>query len=202
MKTKKVALYVRVSTTSQTTDNQTIELRDYCKRQGWEIVKEYEDHAVSGAKHDRPALDAMLADAKRGRFDIVAVIRIDRLARSVTHLLEILTLLRASGVDFCSATQNIDTGTAHGKMVFTMIGAIAEFERELIRERIKSGLNRTRSEGTKLGRPRLGFDVTKAIELRDSGLGYKQIARQLNIPRTTLFRGLRGIPKSPAAVPA
>ena len=202
MKTKKVALYVRVSTASQTTDNQTLELKQYCERQGWMIVKTYSDTGISGASRERPALDEMLADATANKWECLVCWKIDRLARSTSHLLDILKQLKTAGVGFCSMTEAIDTTSPQGRMLLTFLGAIAEFERELIRERIKSGLNRTRAEGTKLGRPRLGFDVTKAIELRDSGLGYKQIARELNIPRTTLFRSLSAIPKTPVAVSA
>lgn len=140
----------------------------------------------------------MLADASANRFDVLVVWKADRLARSVQHLLEILTDLRAAEVGFCSTTESIDTTSPQGRMLLTFLGAIAEFERELIRERIKAGLNRTRSEGTKLGRPRIGFDVAKAVEMRSAGLGYKQIARELGVPRTTVFRTLRGIPKTPA----
>ena len=196
MKTKRVALYVRVSTSGQTTDNQTLELKRYCERLDWKIVQTYADNGISGASRERPALDQMLADAAAKKFDVLLIVRIDRLARSTSHLLDILMQLKTAGVGFCSMTESIDTASPQGRMLLTFLGAIAEFERELIRERIKSGLNRTRSEGTKLGRPRIGFDVAKAVELRDSGLGYKQIARQLGIPRTTLFRSLKGIPKT------
>lgn len=196
MKAKRVACYVRVSTNGQTTDNQTLELRRYCERQGWVISKIYEDKGISGATRERLALDQMLADAAAKKWDCLLVWKIDRLARSTSHLLEILTQLKTAEVGFCSMTEAIDTTSAQGRMLLTFLGAIAEFERELIRERIKAGLNRTRSEGTKLGRPRIGFDVAKAVELRDAGLGYKQIARQLNIPRTTLYRSLKAIPKS------
>ena len=198
MKTKRVALYVRVSTNGQTTENQSIELRRYCERLDWKIVQTYEDKGISGATRERPALDQMLADAAAKKFDVLLVWKIDRLARSTSHLLEILMQLKTAEVGFCSMTEAIDTTSAQGRMLLTFLGAIAEFERELIRERIKAGLNRTRSQGTKLGRPRIGFDVTKAIKLRDSGLGYKQIARELGVPRTTVFRTLRGIPKTPA----
>ena len=104
-KIKKAACYVRVSTNGQTTENQALELKRYCDRQGWTVTQTYEDHAVSGSQHDRPALTELLADAQRGRFDVVVVWKIDRLARSTAHLLEILNLLKASKVDFCSSTQ-------------------------------------------------------------------------------------------------
>ena len=197
--TKKAACYVRVSTNGQTTENQVIELRRHCERLGWRVTKVYEDKGISGATRERPSLDQMLADATAKKFDVLLVWKIDRLARSTSHLLDILKQLKTAGVGFCSMTEAIDTTSPQGRMLMTFLSAIAEFERELIRERIKAGLNRTRDEGTKLGRPRIGFDVTKAIALRDAGLGYKQIAKQLGIPRTTLFRGLRAIPKTPVS---
>jgi DNA invertase Pin-like site-specific DNA recombinase len=195
-KTRKAALYLRVSTAGQTTANQALELRRYCERQGWTITKVYEDAGVSGATRGRLALDQMLSDAAENRFDLVIVWKTDRLARSTTHLLEILTTLRSAGVGFCSATEAIDTTSPQGRMLVTFLGAIAEFERELISQRVRAGLARTRSQGTKLGRPRTGFDVAKALRLRGTGLGYKQVARELGVPRTTLFRVLKAIPKT------
>ncbi|MBM4142860.1 MAG: hypothetical protein FJ225_04590 [Lentisphaerae bacterium] len=149
----------------------------YCRRQGWQVVEVYDDTGVSGAKADRPGLNRLLADAARHRFDVV--------------VLSVLQRLQAAGVGFVSTTQQIDTTSAYGRMVLTFLGAIAEFERELIVERVKAGQARARAEGVKIGRPRVAFDVGKAIELRENGLGYKQIARTLGVPRTTLFRTLR-----------
>ena len=199
MTKKRVACYVRVSTAGQTTSNQSLELKQYCERQGWVIAKIYEDHAISGSQHDRPALDELLADAKKGKFDIVAVIKIDRLARSVAHLLEILNLLRASGVDFCSATQNIDTATPHGKMVFVMIGAISEFEKSLIQERVTAGIARAQQEGVQFGRPRVGFDINKALELRKEGLSWGMLAKRTGVSSATLRRAIYPLLKTPMA---
>jgi DNA invertase Pin-like site-specific DNA recombinase len=197
MTKKRAALYLRISTNSQNTDNQLLELRRYCDRMDWRIVQTYADKGISGATRERPALDDMLVDAAAKKFDVLLVWKIDRLARSTSHLLEILTHLRTAEVGFCSMTESIDTVSPQGRMLLTFLSAIAEFERELIRERIKAGLNRTRSEGTKLGRPRIGFDIAKALRLRQTGSGYKQIARELGVPRTTLYRGMQAIPKSP-----
>jgi DNA invertase Pin-like site-specific DNA recombinase len=196
---KKVALYLRVSTNQQTCENQRLELEKYCERQGWNIVKVYEDSGFSGSKSDRPALNEMMGDAAKGRFQVVVVWKIDRLARSTADLLNILLTLKNSGVDFCSTTQAIDTTTSYGRMVMTFLGAIAGFERETIVERVRSGLERARANGVKLGRPRVGFDVGKALQMRDEGLGYKQIAKALGIPRTTIYRTLGAIPKTSAA---
>jgi len=197
---KKVALYCRVSTLkSQTTENQVLELKKYCEGQGWTIHKIYEDKGISGAQHDRPALDEMLRDAENHRFNLLVVWKIDRIARSVVHLLEVLTTLRRLGIGFVSTTQAINTESAQGRMLLTFLGGISEFERELCSERIKCSMARCRAEGIKLGRPRIGFDLKKAIELRQDGLGYKQIAKQMNIARTTLYRSLRAIPKTQTA---
>jgi len=197
MNAKRVAVYLRVSTAGQTTENQALELRRYCDRQGWKTTRVYEDKGISGAMRERPALDQMLADASERKFDAVVVWKIDRLARSTSHLVDILMRLRTAEIGFCSATEAIDTTSPQGRMLLTFLGAIAEFERELISERVRAGLDRTRSNGIKLGRPRVGFDLAEALRLRGLGFGYKQVARQLNVPRTTLFRGLRAIPKAP-----
>lgn len=196
---KKVALYIRVSTSQQTVENQRLELDKYCERQGWQIAKVYEDSGFSGSKSDRPALNEMLRDSGKGRFQVVVCWKIDRLARSTADLLNILLTLKNHGVDFCSTTQAIDTTTSYGRMVMTFLGAIAEFERETIVERVRSGLDRAKANGVKLGRPRVGFDVGKALQMREEGLGYKQIAKALGIPRTTIYRTLGAIPKSPKA---
>lgn len=200
----RAALYVRVSTGNgrQTTANQEREIQAYCRRQNWQVVEVYNDTGISGAKADRPGLNTLLADAARHRFDVVVCWKIDRMARSVVHLLSVLQRLQASGVGFVSTTQQIDTTSAYGRMVLTFLGAIAEFERELIVERVKAGQARARAEGVKIGRPRVAFDVSKAVELRESGLGYKQIAKALGVPRTTLFRTLRSIPKTRVAATA
>lgn len=197
MKIKRCGIYKRCSTSGQSTDLQSVELNRFCERQGWTITKEYEDHAVSGAQHDRPALDALLADAKQDKFDVVVVWKIDRLARSTSHLLEILNLLRASKVDFCSSTQGIDTTTAHGRMVFTFLGAIAEFERELITERVTAGIARAKQEGVVFGRPRVGFDINRALELRREGLSWGTLAKRTGVSSATLRRSIYPLLKTP-----
>jgi len=203
MSKRRVAIYTRVSTDSQTTQNQRLELESYCQRQGWSIVGVYDDSGISGTKSDRPALNRLLKDASQGKMDVVLVWKIDRLARSVVHLLQVLQQLQASGVGFVSTTQQIDTTTAYGRMVLTFLGAVSEFERSLIVERVHAGLRRAKEDGVTLGRPRVAMDVRRAIQLRDEGgLGYKQIAKALGVPRTTLYRTLSAIPKTPAAIDA
>lgn len=189
-------LYIRVSTSNggQTTDNQRRELEAYCQRQGWKSVV-YDDSGVSGAKEDRPALNKLLKDASAGKIGVVVVWKIDRLARSVVHLLQVLQQLQAAGVGFVATTQQIDTTSAYGRMVLTFLGAVAEFERSLIVERIKAGLSRAKAQGVRVGRPRVAVDIKKALALRGEGLGYKQIAKALGIPRTTVYRVLSGIPQ-------
>jgi len=185
---KKVALYFRVSTNLQTIENQRLELEKYCERQGWSIVKTYNDTGISGSKSDRPALNEMLQDAAKNKFQVLVVWKIDRLARSTMDLLNILMTLKTNGVDFCSTTQAIDTTTSYGKMVMTFLGAIAEFERDTIIERVNAGLSRAKANGVKLGRPRVGFDVGKALQLKRDGSSWTGIAKELKVSSATLRR--------------
>jgi DNA invertase Pin-like site-specific DNA recombinase len=147
------AIYCRVSTAEQTCDNQLLELRRYVEARGWSSV-EYVDNGVSGAKDRRPALDRLVADAKRRRFDVVVCWRLDRLGRSLKHLISLLDELTALGVGFVSLAEGIDATTPAGKLQMHILGAIAEFERERIRERVLAGLQRARAQGKRLGRPR------------------------------------------------
>lgn len=194
---RKVAIYLRVSTADQTVENQRLAIQNYVSsHEGWKITAEYEDVGVSGAQHDRSGLDRMKADCAKGKFDLLTVWRFDRLARSTTHLLENLAMFQRHGVDFVSVTEAVDTSTTAGKMVLTFLAAVAEFEREIIRERVNAGLARAKANGVRLGRPRVGFDLQRAIALRNQGQGYKQVAAQLGVARTTLFRYLRGVPET------
>jgi len=200
---KKVSLYIRVSTASQTTENQRRELEQYVSRQGWKVGKVFDDSGFSGSTSDRPALNQLMQDVRAGKAgDIVCVWKIDRLARSTSHLLSILNELKNAGVDFVSTTQAIDTTTSYGKMVLTFLGAISEFERDTIIERVKCGISRARANGVKLGRPRVAVDLKTALRLRQDGLGYKQIAKVMNVPRSTLFdtfKAMGTIRQTPAA---
>ena len=196
---KKVALYLRVSTTSQTCENQRRELETYCQRQGWVIAKVYEDSGFSGSKSDRPALNEMLTDAAKSKFAVLVVWKIDRLARSTSDLLNILLTLKNYGVDFCSTTQAIDTTTSYGKMVLTFLGAIAEFERDTIIERVKSGIERAKANGVKLGRPRIGFDVNQALQMKRGGSSWGIMAKELKVSSATLRRSLTPLLKNPTA---
>lgn len=154
----KAAIYVRVSTADQTTLNQEIELKRYCEREGFEIYKLYKDEGVSGAKTSRPALNNLLMDMRKREFQAVIVWKFDRLGRSTQHLLQVLEEMKNKGVRLIATSQNIDTATPMGKFFFTILSGFSEMEREMIRERIKLGLERTKCQGKKLGRPQGSTD--------------------------------------------
>ena len=189
---KLAALYCRVSTADQNARLQLNELRLLAAQRGWKVFREYVDEGVSGAKQSRPQLDALMSDARKGKFSIVAVWRFDRFARSTTHLLAALEEFRSLGVDFLSAHEAIDTGTPLGKMVFVIVAAVAELERSLIQERVRAGVARARSEGKRFGRPRKGFDYRRAQELKAAGRSVRQIAATLGVSRSTAQRFLAG----------
>jgi len=189
--TKRIAIYARVSTDKQTVDNQLIELRSLCERLGYTIVQEYTDNGISGAKSrsDRPALDLLLKDATRRKFDMVMCWSIDRLGRSLQHLVEILNELQALRIDLFFQQQGMDTSTPSGRMIFSVFGAIGEFERNLIRERVLAGQQRAKANGVKLGRPsKMNDGMKSAVKLlREKGMGIKQIARELQIGVGTVY---------------
>ena len=188
---KKVAIYARVSTDKQTTENQLTELRAVANRMGYEIVQEYVENGISGAKSrsDRPYLDAMLKDAVRGRFDMVLCWSIDRLGRSLQNLVEILNELQSLKVDLYFLQQGMDTSAPSGRMMFSIFGALAEYERNLIRERVIAGQKRAVANGVKLGRPsKMNDGLRSAIQLlREKGMGIKQIARELKVGIGTVY---------------
>ena len=192
----KAAIYCRVSTADQTTENQLLAIKRFCEVQQIKIVEIYED-VISGSIQNRDGLNKLKKDTEKGKFDTVIVWKLDRLARSTMHLLQTLNFFTSKSIGFISVTENVDTTTPAGKMLVTFLGAIAEFEREIIRERVKAGLDRAKKNKVKLGRPRKGFDISEALKLREQGKGYKVISDLLGIPRTTLFRALQGIPKTP-----
>lgn len=186
------AVYARVSTGEQTARNQLRELREYLRRRSWKVYREYVDEGISGATARRPALDRMMADARKGAFKVVLVWRFDRFARSTTHLLGALEEFRALDIDFVSLQESIDTATPMGRMVFTICAAVAELERSLIRERVMAGLARAKAEGRKIGRPRKGFDYRRAVELRKKGWSLRRLARALGVSHATVARHLPG----------
>lgn len=184
----RVAIYARVSTKEQTTANQLRDLKQTCKARKWQIVKEFVDAAVSGAKQDRPALRELMLFARQRKCDVVLVWRFDRFARSLKQLITTLEEFKELGIHFFSFSEAIDTTTSQGRLVFGVIGSIAEFERDLIRERVNSGLRRAKEEGIRLGRPRREVDLAKALQLRNEGLSLREIAKQLKESPTTLHR--------------
>jgi DNA invertase Pin-like site-specific DNA recombinase len=164
------------------------ELREYCGQRGWQIAGEYVDPGISGIKEKRPKLDQLMSDAHRRRFDAVIVWKFDRFARSVSHLLRALETFQALGIHFVSLSEALDTSTPAGKMVFTVLGAVAELERNLIAERVRAGLRHARSKGKTLGRPRLVLDTARIVTLRAQGLSWAKIAVQLGVGEGTVRR--------------
>jgi DNA invertase Pin-like site-specific DNA recombinase len=194
-----VALYARVSTANNGQDPsmQTREIREYCERRGWLLTGEYVDVGISGTKEKRPELDRLMADAHRRRFDAVVVWRFDRFARSVSHLLRALETFKALGVEFVSLSEQVDTSTPTGKMVFTVLGAVAELERSLIVERVRAGLRNARAKGRRLGRPRAVVNVSRIVFLRGQGHSWAQITAETGISKGTAQRTIAGLPKNP-----
>jgi len=201
--TKRVALYTRVSTGSQTTENQDRDLREVAGRAGWQIVRVYSDQGISGAKGraGRPEFDAMCRDAARRRFDLIASWSVDRLGRSLHDLLTFMTSLNSLGVDLFLFKQALDTSTPAGRASFQMLALFAELERGLLRERVISGLDRARSQGKRLGRPRL--DVETESEIRDAlsekRAGIRKIAAHFGVGVGTVQRISRELTLGPAA---
>ncbi len=169
---------------------QTRELRQFAEARGWTVAGEYTDAGVSGAKDSRPELNRLMADAHKRRFDVVCVWRFDRFARSVSHLLQALETFKALGIDFVSFSEQMDTSTPAGKMVFTVLGAVAELERSLIVERVRAGLRNARAKGKKLGRPRVAVDAARIARLRAQGHSIREIADKLGYSRSLVHKTL------------
>ena len=186
----RVALYARVSTNGhgQDPEMQLRELREYADRRGWSAVEEYIDRGVSGAKASRPALNRLTADAQRRKIDTVLVWKLDRFGRSLRHLVNAIAELEVLGVAFVSLRDNLDLTTPSGRLMFQIIGAMAEFERSLIQERVRAGLRNAKAKGKKLGRPRVYVDESKIEALRGSGASWREIAKQLGLGVGTVHR--------------
>ena len=185
----KLGIYARVSTNRQCPESQLLPLREYATARGFEIVSEYVD-VISGSKDSRPELARLMADAAKRRLDAVAVWKFDRFARSTRHLVTALEQFNALGVDFISLSESIDTSTPMGKMVFTVLAALAELELSLIRERVVMGLERAKAQGKVLGRPRVETSEEQLLALSEQGLSSRQIAEQLNLSPSTVLRRL------------
>jgi DNA invertase Pin-like site-specific DNA recombinase len=183
----KAAIYARVSTNNgQDPEMQLREVREYCIRRGLE-ASEYVDAGISGTKDSRPQLNKLMADAKKRRFDAVVVWKFDRFARSVSHLLRALEEFRSLGIEFVSLSEQVDTSTPTGKMVFTVLGAVAELERSLISERIRAGLRNAKAKGKRLGRPRKTLDRLRIASLRGEGASWRVVGDALGVSATTAF---------------
>ena len=185
---KRAALYCRVSTVDQHPETQLLDLRQFAAQRGLQIVETYTDHGVSGTKARRPALDKMMEDARRHRFDVVMVWSCDRLARSTKHLLQVLDELNGFGIQFLSQREAIDTDGALGRAIIVIVSAIAELERSLIVERVKAGLRNARAKGKRLGRPRKVLPDSRIASLRARGCSWRTIARQIGCSARTARR--------------
>jgi DNA invertase Pin-like site-specific DNA recombinase len=192
---KRAVLYARVSTTDQNCDTQLLDLRQMAEQRGFTIIEEFIDQGVSGARAKRPGLDRLLANARRGKFDVLLIWSFDRMARSVRHLIEVLDELSKLNIEFISFREAIDTSAALGRAMIVIVGAIGELERNLIIERVRAGMRRARFEGRHIGRKPL--DLDRDAILRDRGRGHSlgQLARTYRASRTTIRRVLNGVPK-------
>jgi DNA invertase Pin-like site-specific DNA recombinase len=192
MRRKRVAIYARVSTVDQSVEPQLLDLRRFVRERDWVVFREYSDQGVSGTKDSRPALDALMEDARKRRFDAVVVWRFDRFARSTRHLILALEEFRHIGLDFLSYQENVDTASPLGSAIFTIISAVAQLERDIIAERVKAGLRRARERGKRLGRPPVGVEPEEALRLKEQGFSTREIAGRLCISKTSVFRLLNG----------
>jgi len=186
----KVALYARVSTADkgQNPELQLRELRARAATSGWEIAGEYVDRGISGARERRPELDRLMKDANRGAFQAVAVWKLDRFGRSLRHLVNVLAELEGRGIAFISLHDNLDLSTPAGRLMFQIIGAMAEFERTLIAERVRAGLTIARAKGARLGRPRVDVDSARISALRERGWSWRRIAADQKVGVGTVYR--------------
>ena len=190
------AIYARVSTSAgQNVDSQLYELREYCERRKWKVWREYVDIGISGTKEKRRELDKLLEHAHRRKFDAVVVWKFDRFARSVSHLLRALETFRAQGIEFVSLSEQVDTSTPMGKMVFTVLGAVAELERSLIVERVRAGIRNARAKGKKLGRPRKLANSNEISRLRSQGASWRAVGIALGVSSSTAFCAFNRVSK-------
>ena len=192
---RKVAIYTRVSTLDQTIDNQLIELRDHCSKMEWEVVKEYADEGLSGtlSREKRPALNALIKDAYRKRFDSVVCWDISRIGRSMKELVLFLSDMKDRNVGICSVRQGFDTSTSMGEIMFQFVGILSSWEREMIRERTLAGLERAKSEGKTLGRRKVTTEsmTAKIVELRNGKKTIREIASEVGVSRGTVSNVLK-----------
>ena len=197
----KVALYARVSTKEQDPETQLEELRRYARARTLDVQGEYVDVAVSGRKERRPALDRLMAAARAKKLDVVIVAAFDRFGRSLVHLVGALAEFQHLGIGFISLREQLDLTSPTGRVMFAVIGAMAEFEREIIRERVEAGLRAARYRGKRLGRPRRVFDQAQVVELKAKGLSIRKIAKQAGISPRSVQRTLHSVAKTPCQIP-
>jgi DNA invertase Pin-like site-specific DNA recombinase len=192
----RTALYARVSTNDKGQDvgMQVREFLEFCDRRQWEVADEYVDRGISGSKDSRPELNRLMADAKRRKFDAVVVYRFDRFARSTRHLVNALAEFNALGIQFISMHEGIDTSTPNGRLVFGIFASIAEFERDLIRERVRSGIANRKAKGLRIGRKPTAIDPVTVTRLRAQGRTIREIAADLGCSRSVVHRS---VPKTP-----
>ncbi len=200
MPQRRAAIYCRVSKSDQTVANQQRELEAVAQRHGWEVVGVFLDEGVSGAREKRPAFDRLRHGIMRKDFEVVAAWSVDRLGRSLQHLLGFLGELKAKNVDLYLHQQGLDTSTPAGKALFQMLGVFAEFERAIIIERVHAGLRRARGQGIKLGRPRTPVDLGRVVQMRAAGVSIRGVARALGIAPMSVSRALADLAASRAAV--
>jgi DNA invertase Pin-like site-specific DNA recombinase len=198
---RRIALYARVSTSEQHVEPQLYALRAYAVARGLEVAAEYVDHGVSGAKDRRPSLDRLMADGRRRGFDVLAITKLDRLARSVRHLTALAAELEALGIDLVVLDQSIDTSTPAGRLLFNVLGSIAEFERDLIRERVSAGVAAAKRRGVRLGRPAALTAETaqRVARLHGCGQSVRAIAKLLGIGKDVVAREVARLRASAAA---
>ena len=184
---KRIPIYARVSTDRQSTESQLNALREYAGKRAWAISKEYIDEGYTGSNTKRPAFTAMMADAKKRKFDVLLVYKLDRLSRSLKDLITTLDDLKSMGIDFISYDNGLDTTTPTGRLIFNVVGAVAEFEKDIIRERVRAGLENAKRKGKRLGRPPVSSRlVDEAKKLRSEGMSFRQIGKRLGIPESTV----------------
>jgi DNA invertase Pin-like site-specific DNA recombinase len=195
--TRRVAIYVRVSTSGpQSVDMQLRDLRDLAANRSFEVVREYCDEGVSGSRESRPSLDELLRDARRRKFDAVLVWKLDRLGRSLVHLVRLLQDLQSLGVELVSFSEGLDFTTTTGKLLYQVISAFAEFERDCIKERVIAGLRNARAKGKRLGRPRVVVDAATIAFLRGQGRSWSEITAETGVSKGTAQRAFAGLPKN------
>jgi DNA invertase Pin-like site-specific DNA recombinase len=188
----RAALYARISTLNhgQDPEVQLGEIREFCKRRGFTVAQEYVDKGICGSRERRPALDRLLADCRKRLVDAVVVYRYDRFARSLRQLVNALEEFRALGIDFISIHEGVDTSTPNGRLIFGIFASIAEFERELIRDRVRSGLAAAKAKGKRIGRPRVTVDVPRITSLRRRGRSWAEITRETGVSKGTAQRAV------------